>query len=84
MELAATHPSGEQEWFCPTCGRRFLMQWPPSYHRTILEPGNESAFHTGGTGGLKMGRVETQHTNRDETPDTSLKLPDYLDEIELD
>lgn len=47
MQLVATH--GEQEeWFCPICGRRFVMTWPPNYHRTILERGDETAFHTGG------------------------------------
>ena len=41
MVLEATHPSGEEEWFCPTCGRRFLMRWPPAYEKIVLERGDE-------------------------------------------
>ena len=48
MRLERTESSGEEEWYCPTCGRRFLMQWPPEYKRTILEAGDESAIHAGG------------------------------------
>lgn len=58
MRLEKTHESGAQEWYCPTCGRRFLMTWPPNYHKVVLEPGDEYAVHTGGTGGLTMGGVE--------------------------
>jgi hypothetical protein len=47
--------AGTEEWFCPTCGRRFLMQWPPNYKRTILEPGDESVTHVGGKGDMGMG-----------------------------
>lgn len=47
MSLARTFPSGAQEWFCPTCGRRFVLQWPPSYKRIILEEGDIEACHSG-------------------------------------
>jgi hypothetical protein len=47
MHLEKTHPSGAEEWACSSCGRRFLMQWPPAYSRTILEPGDEYAIHSG-------------------------------------
>lgn len=55
MELAATHPTGEEEWFCPICGRRFLMHWLPEYKRVILDPGDESTIHSGAKGGLNIG-----------------------------
>ena len=55
MILQTTHESGAEEWYCPTCGRRFLMQWPPNYKKIILEPGDEYAMHSGGTGGLTIG-----------------------------
>lgn len=48
MILAATLDSGVEEWYCPTCGRRFLMQWPPNYRKIILEVGDEYAIHRGG------------------------------------
>ena len=54
MILQATHESGADEWYCPICGRRFLMQWPPNYKKIILEPGDEYAMHSGGIGGLTI------------------------------
>lgn len=54
MELAVTHPTGDEEWFCPTCGRRFLMHWPPAYKKVILEPGDEFAIHSGNKGGVHL------------------------------
>ena len=50
MVLDNIHPSGAEEWYCPTCGRRFLMQWPPAYNKVILEAGDETAIHSGGKG----------------------------------
>jgi len=29
MVLDKTHPSGTDEWYCPTCGRRLLMDYEP-------------------------------------------------------
>jgi hypothetical protein len=71
MVLVTKNPDGAEEWMCPTCGRRFLIQWPPKYKRTILEPGDESAAHVGGKGemglGLNMAQSEV-HTDRQEDP----------------
>ncbi|HMQ32654.1 MAG TPA: hypothetical protein PKD53_18125 [Chloroflexaceae bacterium] len=55
MELERTHPSGAEEWFCPTCGRRFLMHWPPNYKKIVLEPGDEHARHSGAKAGMQPG-----------------------------
>lgn len=54
MVLVSTHETGAEEWYCPTCGRRFLMQWPPEYKKVILECGDENAIHSGGKGGVRM------------------------------
>jgi len=54
MQLTTTHSSGADEWYCPTCGRRFLMYWPPTYRKVVLEAGDEYAIHSGGKGGLSM------------------------------
>lgn len=59
MQIAQTHTSGAEEWYCPTCGRRFLMKWPPAYSKIVLEPGDEYAIHSGGKGGLAMGLPES-------------------------
>ncbi len=58
MVLEHTHPSGAEEWSCPICGRRFLMQYPPSYKKIVLEPGDEYAAHYGGKGDMSMGPVQ--------------------------
>ncbi len=58
MHLEATYPTGVEEWYCPTCGRRVIMQWPPNFKRVILEPGDQYAIHMGGKGGLRMGLLQ--------------------------
>jgi len=57
MELRGVDEAGREEWFCPICGRHFLMRWPPDYDRTIIDPGDEYTTHTGGKGGLRMGAL---------------------------
>lgn len=46
MRLQRTHASGAEEWYCPSCGRRFLMSWNP-FEKTIIQAGDEHAWHTG-------------------------------------
>ena len=59
MVLETTHSSGAEEWYCPTCGRRFLLQWPPTYKKTVLDPGDEFAAHSGSKSGtLRVGAVD--------------------------
>jgi hypothetical protein len=55
MQLVRTHTSGAEEWYCPTCGRRFLMHWPPTYKKIVLEVGDEYAAHVGGKGAAQLG-----------------------------
>ncbi|MDR3578052.1 MAG: hypothetical protein P4L50_29660 [Anaerolineaceae bacterium] len=69
MVHVGTNDSGADEWYCPTCGRRFLMQWPPHYKRVILNPGDETVSHSGGKGGVNMGQAEV--TQNDKSPDQS-------------
>jgi len=46
MRLQAVLESGAEEWACPVCGRRFLLQWP-NCKKIILEVGDEHAIHVG-------------------------------------
>ena len=63
MVLSVTHPSGAEEWFCPVCGRRFLLKWPPAYQKIVLEPGDEYAAHSGSKGEmLRLGSLELINT----------------------
>ena len=71
MLLENIHPSGAEEWFCPTCGRRFLMQWPPAYNKVILVPGDEMAIHSGGRSNLNLDSLEALQesmNSREEEP----------------
>lgn len=79
MCLEKAHPSGAEEWYCPTCGRRFLMQWPPKYQKIVLEPGDEYALHSGSKGGLRMGSLQISEA-KDE-PELSEELRAALDEV---
>jgi hypothetical protein len=45
MILEKTHLSGVEEWSCPDCGRRFLVQWPPAYKMIVLEQGDKDIRH---------------------------------------
>jgi hypothetical protein len=45
MVFEKTHLSGVEEWYCPSCGRRFLVQWPPAYKMVIIEPGEKDIRH---------------------------------------
>ena len=83
MHLVKTHSSGAEEWHCPTCGRRFLMTWPPSYKRIILEPGDELALHNGGKGGLQItgAQLKEGHNGSDSEPIMSDELRAELDEL---
>lgn len=38
MQLERNYKSGAEEWYCPVCERRFIVQWPPKYKKIILDP----------------------------------------------
>lgn len=58
MVVTETFATGAQEWYCPVCGRRYILQWPPAYSKIVLEAGDETVVHVGGTGGVQMGGGE--------------------------
>ena len=85
MQLAATYPTGIEEWYCPTCNRRILMQWPPDYKKVVLESGDEYALHSGGKDGLRLGSVQVSN---DEETESSEELElgsweDWLSDVDL-
>jgi hypothetical protein len=63
MVLDKQYPTGEEDWYCPTCGRRFIVNWEPKFKRTILETGDEYAVHSGGKGGLQLGSMQITPVN---------------------
>jgi len=78
MVLEKTHPSGAQEWYCPTCGRRFVFGLAPTYNMTILEPGDQYARHSGSTGGLRIGAVQVAQEDEAASP-----WAGWLDEVDF-
>ncbi|MCW2874896.1 hypothetical protein [Actinacidiphila oryziradicis] len=48
MRLVTMTPLGTEEWLCPLCERRILLQWPPRYDVIVLVRGDETVAHTGG------------------------------------
>jgi len=77
MQLVIQHPLGAEEWYCPTCGRRYLMQWTPSYNKVVLEVGDEFAVHIGSAGGLLISPTQVGITDE---PELSEKLRAALEE----
>jgi hypothetical protein len=57
MVLQTTHPSGAEEWYCPSCQRRMTITWQP-WKIIILEPGDINATHSGGKGGLRLNQLQ--------------------------
>ena len=49
MTLVTEH-EGTQEWLCPICGRRLLVEFNPEWRRVVVEAGDEMISHTGATG----------------------------------
>lgn len=81
MYLEKRHETGDEEWVCPTCGRRFIMQYHPLYQKLdlrVLKAGNEAVSHVGSKGGISMGK--TQVSKRDEEPILSEDMQAALDE----
>ena len=73
MILQETHISGVEEWYCPTCGRRFLVQWPPAYKMIILEQGDKDTRHNVSKANSVIGSF----------PIAKLRETDLLDEFRL-
>lgn len=78
MILQTTHESGAEEWYCPTCGRRIIFQWPPDFKKTVLVPGDEYASHSGGKGGFMVGKP--QLVKQTELPAQNAPVLSYHDE----
>ncbi|NTU81273.1 MAG: hypothetical protein HGA45_18145 [Chloroflexales bacterium] len=85
MELRGVDEAGFEEWYCPSCGRHFLMRWPPDYTRSIIAPGDEHVTHVGGKGGLRMGPLaitSAEHSSIDPAPPTpDLPISDHIDAL---
>lgn len=73
MILQETHISGVEEWYCPDCGRRFLVQWPPAYKMIILEQGDKDTRHNVSRANSRIGSFLI----------TKTREPDVIEEFRL-
>ncbi len=86
MVLDKTDSSGADEWYCPICGRRLLMEYEPEYKKTVLEAGDEYAIHTGGKGGVGMQppKIMSQEERESENDPRLLIWSNWIDQMHLD
>ena len=49
--LETVHPSGAEQWHCPTCGRRLVLKFPPGAETLVLERGDKYALTWGDSTG---------------------------------
>jgi hypothetical protein len=88
MIVTQEYPNGAQEFYCPTCGRRFVLHWPPAYKRIVLDPGNENAIHSGSTAGVSLEVSSVAPQTEEQSDDRTGEMDDpylalwakYLDE----
>ncbi len=73
MRLEKTYAAGAEEWYCPACGRRFIMQWLPDYKKFVLEPGDEYAIHSATKGGLRLGSLQAKIEEKEDLSEEHLR-----------
>jgi len=84
LVLSEIFSSGAQEYYCPICGRRFVIQFLPNFKRIMLDHGDEMAVHIGGTPQRKARACEPSGDQMGKLDDPYLQLwRNYLDNIEL-
>lgn len=59
MNLVDTHPSGVEEWHCPHCEHRMVLQWMP-YKKMILAEGDNYALHSAYKGDFQFMSAEVE------------------------
>lgn len=67
MILEEKNALGEENWYCPTCGRRMIITWHP-WKKVVLEPGDLYAPHSARKGSLQIGSLQIAQANDDSTP----------------
>jgi hypothetical protein len=79
MELIQRYKTGAEDWYCPTCHRRFIIQWPPNYKKIVMETGNEYAFHI-----CYKNEADTQLSEQNNILSDTMKsaLNDFFNELD--
>ena len=86
MVLEKTYPAGAEEWYCPACGRRFLVEWSPAYNMIIIEPGDQYARHRGSQVDLYTGAPQVEQNDEALLTEDSRLAPwlAWLEEVDFD
>lgn len=85
MILEKIHPSGVEEWYCPTCGRRMLLQWPPTFQSIVVEMGDISVQHSGSKGGIYIGETKVSPESENESLNEDLQVwADAVADLDMD
>lgn len=71
MVLEKTHPSGADEWYCPTCGQR--MVFSPDHGLVFLDLGNVYVCHKGRKNRLIIEPSQATQVEEDEISEESLR-----------
>jgi hypothetical protein len=50
LQRSHVHSNGAEEWACPICGRKILIDWQGLHRSAVLVPGDASTSHIGGSG----------------------------------
>jgi hypothetical protein len=50
LQRSHIHSNGAEEWACPICGRKILIDWQGLHRSAVLIPGDASTSHIGGAG----------------------------------
>jgi hypothetical protein len=59
---------GSEEWSCIQCTRRLLLRRPPEFDKVVLERGDETVAHVGGTAGMRITGVSAVPAGTGELP----------------
>ena len=86
MILEKTLASGVEEWYCPICGRRFQVQWPPAYKMIVLEPGDKDTRHNLSKGNLRAGTLRVTQTEKTELIEEFRLIPwlKWMEKVDFD
>jgi hypothetical protein len=86
MILEQTRISGVEEWYCPTCGRRFLVQWPPAYKMIILEAGDKDIRHNLSRSNSRIGSAQAPQPEATDLTDEFRLIPwiKWMEKVDFD
>lgn len=86
MILEKTHISGVEEWYCPTCGRRFLVQWPPAYKMIIIEAGDKDIRHNVSRSNSRIGPRQVRQFEASDLTDEFRLIPwiKWMEKVDFD